>query len=190
MTLKGFWETVKRWFCRDRRRRKTDPKHGAVSGLRLFWPLGVLALVVACDSTIPSGEKPGDIVMVELIGPNDTIPGTASYRVAAVRIAPPVEYAVWYSEVERCAGMRGDFLAVAWYLVPLPWKGPNGGTVYGQHGGDRIILNALMAGEVVSVKHEQMHDVLERNGLNEASMTHDDRYFNMRCLADGPAGDG
>lgn len=188
MTFKGLVDTMARlleWLGLRKRPRKphphdTPPVEGRTGGLRLFRVLGlvlVCTVVLSCDTT-----EPGELVLVNLIGPNDSL-GTASYRVMATRILPPAEYRVWYNDAASCAGLPGRFARVEWYLVPLPWKGPRGSTVYGQHGpGPRIVLNALTAGEPYGVKHESMHDILELNDRVRQSVTHDTTYFNTRCL--------
>ena len=36
----------------------------------------------------------------------------------AVPLTPPAAYRVWWTEIERCAGLWGDFDRVEWYEVP------------------------------------------------------------------------
>src|SRR5213083_1977631 len=36
----------------------------------------------------------------------------------AVPLTPPAVYRVWWTEIERCAGLSGDFDRVEWYQVP------------------------------------------------------------------------
>src|SRR5207249_6643941 len=36
----------------------------------------------------------------------------------AVPLTPPAVYGVWWTEIERCAGLGGDFDRVEWYQVP------------------------------------------------------------------------
>src|SRR5207249_5255291 len=36
----------------------------------------------------------------------------------AVPLTPPAAYRVWWTEIERCAGLSGDFDRVEWYQVP------------------------------------------------------------------------
>lgn len=142
-----------------------------------------LALFVGCLAACDNAVEPGHMELVYLVGPNDTIPGTATMAVMGVRVVPAREWLTWYGDVERCLGMVGLVEAVRWYLVPTPWYGPNGRTVYAQHGPNhQIILNAMMAGERHIVRHEAMHDILERHNLRAASANHDPTYFRTSCL--------
>src|SRR5439155_2186966 len=37
----------------------------------------------------------------------------------AVPFTPPAVYRAWWTEIERCAGLSGDFDRVEWYEVPV-----------------------------------------------------------------------
>jgi hypothetical protein len=77
-------------------------------------------------------------------------------------ITPPPPYAQWYAAMERCAGLKGAFVAVRWFVTPTPW-------VDGQHGNDstygmtyrhHIVLNLPEALDSTLVSHEALHDIL------------------------------
>ena len=83
----------------------------------------------------------------------------------AVPFTPHPVYRVWWEEIERCAGLSGDFDRVEWYEVPglsysCPahegrcdgwWRSPH--TIYMAQG---LLYNRRLA------EHEMLHDLLQR----------------------------
>jgi hypothetical protein len=138
-----------------------------------------VALAACADTTAPSTVRPE---MILLIGPADTVDGTATWEVMAARVDPPKEWRQWYRETALCLALPGNFGRIKWYVVPMPWAGPWGRTVYGQHGPNQIVIPATHAGEPRVIKHEAAHDILERNGLERESLVHDSRYFYSHCV--------
>ena len=85
----------------------------------------------------------------------------------AVPFTPPAVYRAWWTEIESCAGLSGDFDRVEWYEVPgssysCPahegrcdgwWRSPH--TIYMAQG---LVYNRRLA------EHEMLHDLLQRGG--------------------------
>jgi hypothetical protein len=143
----------------------------------------VMAVVLLASCEDMNG--PGDIELVQLIGPGDTIPGTATNTVGAVRIKPPAFYRKWYNEAGKCIGLTGNFDAVKYYAVTLPWYGPRREVYIGQHAGSSLgqtILSSLHLGSEQTIKHEATHHHLALHGMVKANLAHDSTYFNTRCL--------
>ena len=83
----------------------------------------------------------------------------------AVPLTPPAAYRVWWTEIERCAGLWGDFDRVEWYEVPgstyaCPahegrcdgwWRSPH--TIY---------VDQSQLYDRPLVEHEMLHDLLQR----------------------------
>jgi len=83
----------------------------------------------------------------------------------AAPFTPAAIYRAWWTEIERCAGVWGDFDRVEWYEVPgagysCPdhagrcdgwWRSPH--TIYMAH--DRLYNRQL-------AEHEMLHDLLQR----------------------------
>jgi hypothetical protein len=152
----------------------------------------VMAVVLLASCEDMNG--PGDIELVRLIGPDDTLPGRATLVVGAVRIRKPPFYAKWYRETEQCIGLNGDYQRLRFYTYTLPWIGgprrfpenPKLRDVYvGQQWGDstgKAVLSSLHLGHEGTVKHEMGHHILNLNGMRAANLAHDSTYFNARCL--------
>lgn len=92
----------------------------------------------------------------------------------ATEFKAPNEYRKWYREVEKCARAKGDFERIMWTVVEKPWS-KNGYTTYGSwlpldtlHMTTTkavILLNSGDWRNEFYVKHEMLHDVLGRNGM-------------------------
>jgi hypothetical protein len=82
-------------------------------------------------------------------------------------------FAQMWSEVEQCSGLRGDFSAVQFYVVPhfSSKEGVVKGQWYRPH---RIVLAATWKNHEPTIKHEMMHDLLQDSG-------HPPHYFNGVC---------
>jgi hypothetical protein len=88
-------------------------------------------------------------------------PGASAKLVAgAVEVTPPVVYARWYADLERCTGRRGTFDELRWFVVPR-WTLVPGRHVFGRAlPNHRIVLAAGMESQEWLVKHEMLHDLL------------------------------
>ena len=83
----------------------------------------------------------------------------------ATPFTPPAVYQVWWTEIERCAGLWGDFARVEWYQVPgssysCPayegrcdgwWRSPHTNYMAETRLNDRRLA-----------EHEMLHDLLQR----------------------------
>lgn len=92
--------------------------------------------------------------------------------VFASQFVPPVEYREWYHQAERCVGKRGNFSKIIWTVTRKPWNYDSLGRALtyglfapstdGIHG--VILLNATDWENKWYVMHEEIHDILWRNG--------------------------
>lgn len=82
-------------------------------------------------------------------------------------------FAQMWSEVEQCSGLRGDFSAVRFYVVPhfSSEQGVVKGQWYRPH---RIVLAVSWKNHPPTIKHEMMHDLLQDS-------EHPPHYFNGVC---------
>ncbi len=97
----------------------------------------------------------------------------------AVLLTPPVEYAEWYARTESCAQLSGSADGIEWYVVPgvATFETSIGEKVglWEQVGGvSRITIAGDYVGNEMVVRHEMLHDLLERTG-------HPPEYFVTRC---------
>jgi hypothetical protein len=97
----------------------------------------------------------------------------------AVSYAPPPSYGLWWSVVERCSGLSGDFREVSWYQVPGARNVPVGAdSVVGYY--QPVTPRVLMAGQsianVSAVRHEMLHALLREKAAN-----HPVEYYRDRC---------
>lgn len=93
-------------------------------------------------------------------------------------ILPPQEWRQYYYQMEKCTGLKGDFSKIRWQVTPKPWSdhtsadvGMDSSMTFGMWmhvvgAGDstKIILNATDAHIESYIKHEELHDILWRNG--------------------------
>lgn len=97
----------------------------------------------------------------------------------AVLMTAPAEYATWYAKTEACAEMRGALGGIEWYVVP---DVATFETSIGEKVGlwervgnvSRITIAGDYVGNEMVVRHEMLHDLLERTG-------HPPEYFVTRC---------
>lgn len=96
----------------------------------------------------------------------------------AESITPPPSYRALYAEAEACTGRHGNFALVTWYVVPGAWfRSPNGGRDAGHwEAPHTIYLSAAYRDHPLVVKHEAIHDLLQRGG-------HPDPPFANPCKA-------
>ena len=102
---------------------------------------------------------------------------TEPFPSGAVPFAPPEAYSAWWEVTQSCAGVRGDFSRIQWYVVPGAQTIPVRGGEY--HGawysdGNRIVLaeGAQMSGALV--RHEMLHALIGRGG-------HPREFYRSRC---------
>ena len=93
---------------------------------------------------------------------------------AGVAFQPRAVYAEWYVTVERCAGLRGDFSAIHWWVVgdssvwyvrpdttlPAMWSPPHDITLGGYAVLSARTDSAFLAWRAHVVQHESLHDLL------------------------------
>ncbi|HVH10350.1 MAG TPA: hypothetical protein VM736_11185 [Gemmatimonadales bacterium] len=106
-------------------------------GFRVRWL--VLAFVAAClDTFAPRG---------------------------AVEFSPPPAYRAWWTAIEECARIWGDFGRIEWYQVPGPsypcpaYEGSCRGWWQPPH---TIYIAAQSLNDAQLVEHEMLHDLLQR----------------------------
>ena len=124
------------------------------------WPhLAWVALVAAACATEPT--------------PQHALPP------GAVPVVARAEYRDWWARTATCAGVIGHFDQIEWYTVPdartmTTEIGEKVG-LWVRHDGRRMIIiaEAYLDHELV-VRHEMLHDILERAG-------HPEEYFVSRC---------
>jgi hypothetical protein len=75
-------------------------------------------------------------------------------------IKAPEAWRTIYHEVERCAGMEGDYDRIRWAEMGAPLQGPKGPT-YGFTVGERIVL---VHNDTTYLRHEMLHHVLQTAG--------------------------
>jgi hypothetical protein len=75
-------------------------------------------------------------------------------------IKAPEAWRAIYHEVERCAGMVGDYDQIRWAVMEAPLQGPKGPT-FGFTVGERIVL---VRNDTTYLRHEMLHHVLETAG--------------------------
>ena len=108
-----------------------------VDRLRLLSSLLALMLVAAC------GFDPGD----------DS------------PMAPPAVYREWWAKTEACSGLSGDFDRVEWSMVAGHSFPCASGTCAGHwEPGHRIYLAQDYTMSEMVVRHEMLHDLLDRAG--------------------------
>jgi len=97
----------------------------------------------------------------------------------AIPMAVPADYATWYARTEACAELRGHLEEIEWYVVP---DAATFETSIGEKVGlwervgnvSRITIAGDYVGNEMVVRHEMLHDLLERTG-------HPPEYFVSRC---------
>lgn len=92
----------------------------------------------------------------------------------AVPMEPLAPYHTWWSLVETCSGLSGDFSDVRWYLSS--GVADDGRTYSGAWvtDGNRIVLAAGHETDGGTVRHEMLHALVRRGG-------HPREYFVNRC---------
>jgi hypothetical protein len=96
----------------------------------------------------------------------------------AIPLDPPVIFAVWWEQVEACAGKTVDSRSVAWYYVPGDGGFSAGSSpdVVGvwRPQGNSITLAEYVIDNPLVVRKEMLHAILQRTD-------HPAEYFVDRC---------
>lgn len=95
----------------------------------------------------------------------------------AVVLAPPVTYARWWQDVERCSLHAGSFARVHWYVVPDAPYFEEGGELYDAYWwryDHRIVVAGAYLEDSLTVRHEMLHDLVGRGD-------HPAVYFQHAC---------
>jgi hypothetical protein len=80
-------------------------------------------------------------------------------------MAPPPVYRDWWAKTEACSGLRGDFDRVEWSVVPGSSFPCSSGKCAGHwEPGHRIYLAESWTTNEMVVRHEMLHDLLNRGG--------------------------
>ncbi|HEV8453700.1 MAG TPA: hypothetical protein VGQ24_02340 [Gemmatimonadales bacterium] len=125
-------------------------------------PIG--AAVAACADSEPQ-EGPGQRPL-----PAGDAP---AFLFASVQpIKAPESWRTVYREVERCAGMVGDYEQVRWAVMDAPLQGPKGPT-YGFNVGSRIVL---VRNDTTYLRHEMLHHVLQTAGWQPRTLQPGEHY--------------
>jgi hypothetical protein len=95
----------------------------------------------------------------------------------AVPFQPPVAYASWWGDTERCSRIGGAVEGVQWYTIPSAAHFTvNGIALSGLWipDGNTIVLAEMSTDSAMSVRHEMLHSLLQRGD-------HPPEYFQRRC---------
>jgi len=99
--------------------------------------------------------------------------------VGAVPMIAPGTYQAWFAKTEQCSGLRGTYQTISWYVVPdaatfETSAGPKVGMWEKSGSVIRIVIAGRYADHEMVVRHEMLHDILDREG-------HPPEYFVDRC---------
>lgn len=103
-----------------------------------------------------------------------------------VQYAPLPEYAGWYTELEDCLGLKGDFKVLRFYSV----EDQEGATEFytdfpgitGLYTNDQIYILQGLERDKPTVVHEMMHHILSYYISGEENAAHSDpRFFGVNA---------
>jgi hypothetical protein len=81
------------------------------------------------------------------------------------RMSPPAIYREWWAKTEACSGLSADFDRVKWSVIPGYGFDCASGTCAGHWEPDHhIYLASDWTGNEMVVRHEMLHDLLNRAG--------------------------
>lgn len=90
-------------------------------------------------------------------------------------ITPDTAYTTYWHQMEECSGLRAHFARVSWFradsLLDYPGLGAFGLADWRQH---RIALDGRYLRDAVTIRHEMLHELLQRDG-------HPEDYFGLKC---------
>ena len=139
-------------------------------------PVGVLAILVAVCGFRDSGLLSQDAVApISATLRAEPLPAGDAPPFLAVSVQPiraPAEWRSIYREVERCAGLAGNYDSVRWAVMPAPMQGPKGPT-YAFTVNQRIVL---VQGDTTYLRHEMLHHILEVAGWHPRPLQTGERY--------------
>lgn len=87
-------------------------------------------------------------------------------------IKAPEAWRTIYHQVERCAGIEGDYEQVRWAVMEAPLQGPKGPT-YGFNVGSRIVL---VRQDTTYLRHEMLHHILQVAGWQPLPLQPGEHY--------------
>jgi hypothetical protein len=87
-------------------------------------------------------------------------------------IKAPEAWRTIYHEVERCAGLEGDYDRIRWAVMAAPLVGPKGPT-FGFTVGERIVL---VHNDTTYLRHEMLHHVLQTAGWHPRVLPPGEHY--------------
>jgi hypothetical protein len=87
-------------------------------------------------------------------------------------IQAPEAWRAIYHQVERCAGMVGDYDEIRWAVMEAPLQGPKGPT-YAFTVGSRIVL---VRQDTTYLRHEMLHHILETAGWQPRTLRPGEHY--------------
>jgi hypothetical protein len=142
------------------------PLSAAAGALVALLPAGLL---IGATPRAPAHSSPCESRIAAATGCADSAPqkGTGeaplpagdapAFLFASVQpIKAPEAWRTIYHEVERCAGMVGDYDRIRWAVMDAPLQGPKGPTM-GFTVGERIVL---VRNDTTYLRHEMLHHVL------------------------------
>jgi hypothetical protein len=96
-----------------------------------------------------------------------------AFLLASVQpIKAPKAWRTVYHQVERCAGMVGDYDRIRWSVIEAPLQGPKGPT-FGFTVGERIIL---VRNDTTYLRHEMLHHILQTAGWQPRALQPGEHY--------------
>jgi hypothetical protein len=96
-----------------------------------------------------------------------------AFLLASVQpIKAPEAWRTIYREVERCAGVVGDYDQIRWAVMEAPLQGPKGPT-YGFNVGSRIVL---VRNDTTYLRHEMLHHILLTAGWQPRALRPGEHY--------------
>ena len=87
-------------------------------------------------------------------------------------ISPPEKWRRIYHEVERCAGLTGNYDVIHWSVMQAPIQGPKGLT-NAFTVGQRIVL---VQGDTTYLRHEMLHHILAVAGWRPRALKAGEQY--------------
>jgi hypothetical protein len=140
-------------------------------------PVAVVAILLAVcgfgDSGLPSHDAAAPMSHpVAAAEPMLAGDAPAFLTVSVQPIRAPAEWRNIYREVERCAGLTGNYDSIRWAVMQGPIQGPKGST-YAFTVNQRIVL---VQGDTTYLRHEMLHHILEVTGWRPRALKPGERY--------------
>ena len=101
------------------------------------------------------------------------------------QFTPPTAYAGYWAQMEACSGLSANFARVTWFKADSVMNIPDVGT-FAEHPfgfadwkDHRIALSGNSTDDAVVVRHEMLHELLQRDG-------HPPEFFGVggKCFAE------